>query len=403
MTVDYTWLNNPRDVAERLLLDVAAKIQLSPSQYAQAETNYRALSSWIDEGDHLLSNRVTDIYPSGSFAIGAAILGQVRADQHDVDVVIELDLPLSSDPEIVLKALEEAVKRDPGTRYHALTKRQSRCVTVTYKDKRTIDLMPVVRDWSKPDHVSRLFHFNEEKGESYTKEINPAGFAEHFRRSTLTSASFNKRFVGALSIANKADIQDMPEFEPLYAKAPRVVALQLLKRKRNLRWRKLDRKDRFRKPPSVAQAAMSLDQTYSSDYLIDETIMLAEHIRGEIAYAGQHGDLLSVTNPAWPPDVFTDRWPESLQSQRLFADDLADLADDLKLLRQGVSIAEQSRILSTHFGERVSGHALNSLGEAMSNARKAGRTMASSSGRISILPAAAPSLEKRPPYGGGKP
>lgn len=401
MPLDFSWLDNTKEVAERLLLDTASRIQLSRTQHEEAERNYNALSEWVDEGDNALAGLVTDIYPSGSFGIGAAILGQVRKDQHDVDVVIELDLPINSDPEFVLNALYKAVKREPGSRYYYMTTLQSRCVTVTYKDGRTVDLMPAVRIVGRPERVVQIFHWNEETGESYHKEVNPKGFAQYFKDGLTYSRAFEMRFSDRMMELAKADTEPMPSYEPMDAKAPRQVALQLVKRKRNLVWRSLDRKGKFRQPPSVVQAALAIPQTRASDYLIDETIDLSETIRNAIVAADHSGEMLEVRNPSWYPDVFTDRWPESREAQRLFAADLSGLAQDLRRLRDhDLSPAEQLKILKEHFGETPASYAFDTYGKVQERARAQGRTHVSSSGKVGILSGSAISLPKRTNYGG---
>lgn len=401
MPLDFLWLNDTKEVAERLLLDTASRIQLSLTQHEEAERNYRALSEWVDAGDHALSGLVTDIYPSGSFGIGAAILGQVRKDQHDVDVVIELALPLHMDPKYVLTSLYNAVKREPGSRYHDMTTLQSRCVTVTYKDGRTVDLMPAVRIAGHPERVVQIFHWNEETGESYHKEVNPKEFARYFRDGLTYSRTFETRFSDRMIALAKAETAPMPEYEPMDAKAPRQVALQLIKRKRNLVWRRLDRKEKFRQPPSVVQAALAVPQTSASDYLIDETIDLAETIRNAIVASDRSGELLEVRNPTWYPDVFTDRWPESREAQRLFAADLNGLIQDLRRLRDhNLSPAERLEILKEHFGETPANYAFDVYGRAQERARAQGRTQVSSAGKVGIISGAAASLPKRTNFGG---
>tara|TARA_R110001599_G_scaffold5191_2_gene26052 strand:+ start:1732 stop:3024 length:1293 start_codon:yes stop_codon:yes gene_type:complete len=401
MPLDFLWLNDSKEVAERLLLDTASRIQLTPTQHEEAVRNYDALSEWVDEGDHELSGLVTDIYPSGSFGIGAAILGQVRKDQHDVDVVLELDLPLNSDPEFVLTSLYEAVRREPGTRYYDMTTLQSRCVTVTYKDGRTVDLMPAVRIQGRPERVVQIFHWNAEKRESYHKEVNPKGFATHFKDCLIYSKTFEMRFSDRMTVLAKAETQPMPNFEPLEAKAPRQVALQLIKRKRNLVWRSSERKGVFRQPPSVVKAALAIPQSCASDYLIDETIDLAETIRNTIVAADKQGTVLEVRNPAWYPDVFTDRWPESREAQRMSAADLYNLTLDLRRLRDhDLAPAEKLRILKEHFGETPANYAFNTYGKAQELAKAQGRTQVSSLGKIGIVSAGAASLPKRTNFGG---
>lgn len=401
MPLDFLWLNDSKEVAERLLLDTASRIQLSRTQHEEAVRNYNALSVWVDEGDHKLSGRVTDIYPSGSFAIGAAILGQVRKDQHDVDVVIELDLPLNSDPQFVLTSLYDAVRREPGSRYCDMTTLQSRCVTVTYKDGRTVDLMPAVRIKGRPERVIQIFHWNEETGESYHKEVNPKEFAKHFKDSLVYSRTFEKRFSDRMSVLAKAETQPMPNFEPLEAKAARQVALQLIKRKRNLMWRSTARKAKFRQPPSVVKAALAIPQWRASDYLIDETIDLAKTICDAIDAAEKQTAVLEVRNPAWHPDIFTDRWPENREAQRMFARDLRVLIHDLRRLRdEDLAPAEKLRILKEHFGETPANYAFNAYGKAQESTRSQGRTRVSSSGRIDVLAAGATSFPKRTNFGG---
>lgn len=401
MPLDFLWLNDSKEVAERLLLDTASRIQLSRTQHEEAVRNYDALSEWVDEGDHELSGRVTDIYPSGSFAIGAAILGQVRKDQHDVDVVIELDLPLNSDPQFVLTSLYEAIRREPGSRYYDMTTLQSRCVTVTYKDGRTVDLMPAVRIKGRPERVIQIFHWNEETGESYHKEVNPKEFAKHFKDNLVYSKTFEKRFSNRMSVLAKAETQPMPNFEPMATKATRQVALQLIKRKRNLMWRSTARKSKFRQPPSVVKAALAIPQWKASDYLIDETIDLAKTICDAIDAAEKQASVLEVRNPTWHPDVFTDRWPESREAQQMFAADLRILIHDLCRLRdEDLTPAEKLRILKEHFGETPANYAFNAYGKAQESARSQGRTKVSSSGKVGILAASVASLPKRTNFGG---
>lgn len=399
MADGYTWLNDDAAVAERLVLDVAARLQLSPTQHEEATTNYNSLARTIDEGDHPLSRRVTEIYPSGSFAIGAAILGQVRNDQHDVDVVVEMDLPLGTSPEFVLRNLEAAIKGKPGSRYYDMVVRNSRCVTVRYKDGRTIDLMPAVRNAQMPERVVQIFHFDEETGESYHKEVNPKGFASRFNSTLETSQRFDRAFQTRLVLLEKAETQPLPGHSAIQEKSPRLVALQLVKRMRNVRWRSNDRKGKLRCPPSVVLAALSMTHPMQSDLLIDETILLANTIRAKIIEASNAGRLLEVRNPAWASDVFTDRWPENNSNQLLFASDLESLSGDLRRLKAGVPMAERNAILARQFGESLSERALTYLGEEFAKARAAGRTTADHKGKVSIIPAAAPALVKRSPFG----
>lgn len=132
--------------AELLIIETVARLQLSPTQVQQAEQNYHALADYIDGEGSPLEDRVETVHASGSFAIGAPIVGKLAETQHDVDAVLELVGFQDADPQYVLELTENALLRPNRTgesRYTGMVERNSRCVTVTYKDGRTVDLMPV--------------------------------------------------------------------------------------------------------------------------------------------------------------------------------------------------------------------------------------------------------------------
>jgi hypothetical protein len=58
----------------------------------------------------------------------------VAKNQHDVDVIIELDVAPDSPPTVMLELLFEAINGDPDSRYHGMVTQNSRCVTVKYTD-----------------------------------------------------------------------------------------------------------------------------------------------------------------------------------------------------------------------------------------------------------------------------
>ena len=73
-------------------MDVARRIQLTKTKHEAAERNFRALCQYVDREGSPLEGKVVECCPSGSFATGTAIAKRVSKNQHDVDVVIELDI-----------------------------------------------------------------------------------------------------------------------------------------------------------------------------------------------------------------------------------------------------------------------------------------------------------------------
>jgi hypothetical protein len=295
-----------------LLMDVARRIQLTRTKHEKAVQNFNALCQYVDRNESPLHGKVIECYPSGSFATGTAIASRVAKNQHDVDVVIELDIPSNTSPKTALDTLFVAINGEPGSRYHGKVTQNSRCVTVTYDDDTTVDLMPVSRI-PGPKRAANLFHYKRENGETYHKEVNPWGFADHFNRHVAYDPAFAELFKGRRLLVEgqdllKAETQPMPDHEPIEEKSPRTVALQLIKRNRDIVWRR-GRAGKMRKPPSVALAAIALDAGPVQSRLIDEVISVAAAIQTKLLDRSSARGTAVVVNPAYPRDVFTDRWP----------------------------------------------------------------------------------------------
>jgi hypothetical protein len=379
---------------DALLMDVARRIQLPKTKHETAETNFRALCQHVDRKGSPLENKVIECYPSGSFAIGAAIASRVTKDQHDVDVVMELDVSPYSAPKDILDLLFSAINGEPGSRYHGMVERKSRCVTVKYGDGTTVDLMPIARI-TGPDRAGHLFHYKVETDVSYHKQVNPWGFAKYFNDHVEYDPAFHDLFASRRllvegRILEKADTQPMPEHVPIEEKSARVVALQLLKRARNISWRASTRQGR-RKPISVALAAMSLDAGPVQHGLLDEVIAIATHIRSRLKETNGPRGTVQVLNPAYPFDDFTDRWPENKGAQDLYDGDLRGLIVDLyKLRNDKPGLAEQQDILKRLFGETAATYAIESILNSRRHEMDANRLHLGSNGKV--LGMAAPAI-----------
>lgn len=378
---------------DALLMDVARRIQLTKTKHEAAETNFRALCQYVDREGSPLENKVLECYPSGSFATGTAIASRVAKDQHDVDVVMELDIRPDSPPKDVLNLLFLAINGEQGSRYHGKVTQNSRCVTVEYGDGTTVDLMPIARI-PGPARAGNLFHYKRETGESRHNPVNPWGFAKHFKDHVDFDPVFHDLFAGRRvlvegRIVEKAETQPMPQHVPIEEKSARVVALQLLKRARDIAWRSPNRKGR--KPPSVALAAMALDAGTVHSGLLDEVIAIATHIRGLLTQTNGPRGTVQVLNPAYPPDEFTDRWPENKSAQDLFDGDLRRLIVGLHRLRaENLSLAEQRDLLEGLFGETAATYAIESTLEARRHEMDANRLHLGSTGKV--LGVAAPAV-----------
>lgn len=379
--------------AEALLIDVARKIQLTPTKHDKAVVSYTALCDYVDRAGSPLEGLVVTCYPSGSFGIGAVVASKVSSSQHDLDVVVELELPMTTPAAVVLGLLYMAIRGEAGSRYYSKTTLNSRCVTVEYDDGFTVDLMPIIRDGSNIDRRGYLSH--HKAGEAYQKPVNPYGFKTLYNDTVVTDPAFVESFRlnDRTIVVSKSLVEPMDDHVRLEEKSPRTVALQLMKRFRDLRHRQASRRGQ-RCVPSVVLAAWSLDKPDPRSSVLWELIEQARYIRLQLDVARITGTLVDVLNPSWREDRFTDRWPQSASEQNNLYADLGDLIVKLEQLGRDVfSPSAAKAILQDLFGETAADYALNE--EVARTARAADRGQLKFSPTGAVLSGAAAATSTR--------
>jgi hypothetical protein len=355
-------------VQDILLAETAIRVQLSQTNYNLAASRGEALSAWIDRKESPLHGRVQLTYAQGSMAINATIARRMRTDEFDIDLIAQIASWLGMTAKQMLDLLYVAIRGEPGSRYYHMVERRNRCVTVHYADGMHLDITPAV---ICPDRIARtsvIFHHKpEEKGDPTGRMLfaNPWGFAEHFKLCTPADTGFAKAFRDRerqweLAQVMKADMEPVPEQKPPHEKSLAVIALQLIKRNRNVNY---DKRPQCR-PPSVLLAKYVADAANHTTTLYDEVIHQAQHMRQSLWAAHVQGRLIHEVNPRCSEDVFTDRWPANLNDQKLFIDDLDHLVAQLQRMKHpDCDLEEMREILEDLFGETVTGEVIASFVE----------------------------------------
>jgi hypothetical protein len=329
-------------LADMLLKDIARRIQLSPTNYRIAVGRYETIDDWLNREGGLLAPHMVRLYPQGSMAIGATISSRLKNDEFDIDVVAELSLPATIKPAVVLDALFETMNGEKGARYHGKVKRRTRCVTVEYEDMH-LDITPAVLLPHRQERTSVIFHAHENEPEHQHRHItaNPWGFANWFENRTPAIHEIVEAVL-------RKTAEPVPDQDEVIEKSHPLVALQLLKRWRNKCY---DIRE-GRCPPSVVLAyIVAMNPTGETD-LYGEFRAQADRLHQIFSDANDRGVLVSVANPACTPDdVFTDRWPGDLGTQRVFVRDLEVLQAKLDKIEADPTVETCAEVMSDLFGE----------------------------------------------------
>jgi hypothetical protein len=347
---------------EVMLADVAVRIQLSPTDYQQAVDHYHAIHEWIERDDGPLFGLVLDFYTQGGFAIGATVARHTTDNEFDIDVMVQLAYRTDVDPEFVLFVLDKAIRAQPGSRYYNKAERKTRCSTINY-DGMHLDVTPTVRLLGTSEKTGLIFHSKLGKpGEpKLSLRANPHGFAQWFIQQTPSEQNFGAFFekrsldydrarAPSLEYAADADAVPVPDQCPAYRKSRAVIALQLIKRWRNLAY---DRRHNNRRlPPSVLLAFYVASHANNTTSLADELSFQVECILTIVREADNQGKKVFARNPRCDDDILTDRWPENITDQAVFIGELTEFATKLQRLRADISLAEMQQILEDLFGEK---------------------------------------------------
>lgn len=362
--------NNSQKWLDAFLHDIAEKVQLSPTLYQKAQEHYRAVTTWVSDANSGISAYKPYIYPHGSFRTRSTTAANTDSDDFDIDCMLELKISPGAPPEDVLEAVYNSIDRGPGTRYHGRVELKRRCVRVQYEDMH-LDLTPSVLVSDANPRESFIFDTHPDRPDHAI--ANPEGFARWFERNILPIEILNNRFAMDESIAKALPV---PDQQPLEKKPVKLVALQLIKRFRDVCYTD----DPWEKPPSVLVSYL-----VAAAPLPEATLIETLHASVRYLIVQLSRGLISVPNPSSKADMLTDRWPGTPQRQNRFVEHMEDLDIALGKLQQDTDLKQQREILKALFGETVTSRSFDDITKRYAESASRG-TLRAVTGAAAIIP-----------------
>jgi len=378
-------------VSEILLAGIAIRIELPPSLHWLAIERYEAIRKHIEREGSPLHDKVVWFYPQGSMAIKATIKSRRRQDGYDIDIVIELLLPVTITPAQILDLLYEAIKGEKGSIYYDMVERQTRCVTVYYADGMHLDVTPSILLDENDPRRSHIFHAKLEEPTTAHKRVvmNSWAFCEHFNRALppdlLFEQAYAKRARDGMKVLADAEVKPVPAHSTMEGgKSAAVVGLQLLKRNRNMRYAK---RVGVRMPPSVMMAKFAADCQLPTGTICGALEVISGAMLSALLAAEMRNELVDVRNPTCNEDCFTDRWPENRAAQQTYISDLKLFRQQLHALMNGaLGLDEMQELLIEMFGEGPARSAVEEQARMLGRAVETGVRGIGVTGRV--IPAA---------------
>lgn len=337
-------LNFDQEALDAALYEIADKIQLSATKYDLAKQRYETIAEHLNEPESDVARFSPHIYPQGSFRIQTAISNSDEKDEFDIDLILEMNIDTDNDPNVVLDSVCRSLDRG---RYKGKVEKKRRCVQVQYNDMH-LDVTPaVLLSKDLPSRPSQIFDCHPQREDHV--QAAPEGFALWFDEKVLPS-----QILEARRLAAKASVDPVPDQKQLDEKPPKLVALQLIKRWRDMQDSR--RKGAIEKIPSILLSKLSADYLDGGDRSLYSVLShMTNYLIGIMSR-----DLGTVFNPSYEPDELTDRWPGERRPSSILPPNQEVFLEDLKLLKAnleemaGASARRHRELMASMFGERSS-------------------------------------------------
>ena len=141
-----------RDDFRTLLEEMAAALDISEKNYADAKEHYEAVGKWLQASNSFLLEYKPAVYTQGSFRLGTVIKPLNDADEYDIDFVCELaTLRKDNITQVELKKMVGDRLKEHGT-YKPMLQEGDRCWKLGYSGSPSfhMDILPSVPDGLSP-------------------------------------------------------------------------------------------------------------------------------------------------------------------------------------------------------------------------------------------------------------
>lgn len=323
---------------DTLLESLCVRLQLSKTQDRRARDHYRAVTDWLAEEGSPLYRFSPHIFPQGSQRLGTTTK-PVGRSEFDLDAVCKLTLAPDCRPGELYSLIWDRLASHET--YRKMMKQLPRCIRLEYYGDFHLDIAPAIPDHAcggncilVPDlkaDLSLLHPLND-----VWKSTNPVDYANWFEDQCIPAFTINAK-------SARAQVDPVPDAEPVHAKPALKRSVQLFKR-----WRDIEYEQRSRlAPPSIILTTIS-GHFYEGQQLCTDAL---QDILDSTVAQIKCSERLCLTNPAHPQENICEKWDEIEGSYRDFCIAIEEFQDRFKRLQSVRGLDRIEEELAAMFGE----------------------------------------------------
>ena len=319
----------------KMFVYAAESLDLTSTQFADAESKYKAVGAFLSEPGSLLAWLNPVIWPHGSLALGTAVKPLGRSE-FDLDSACEMLLPANVSQ--LDAKLWVGVRLRQSKVYSDMLEEMNRCWRLNYAGQFHLDVLP-----AKPDSRILKAILVPDKALRDWKESNPQGYAGWFRfRCYVTALVLHE-----LSAANAmASVEPLP-IDGKKPKLPLQRAIQLLKRHRDVTYAYKTKEEKAAAPISIIITTLAAHAYQGEADVLSTMQNIVRRMPSHVRYVNGKAYILNPTNP---DENFAEKWHTHPEREEAFKAWIRKADQDLQQLRLAVGFNKIGSILDRFLG-----------------------------------------------------
>lgn len=327
---------------DALLQEVCATLQITDTQYKNAESKYEAVGAWLAERDSPIATLKPLIYPQGSMALQTTVKPRV-SEEYDLDLVLQVEA-YAINPMWLYSAVLQRLSSHGE--YAKKIEPKNRCIRLNYAGQFHLDILPARIDL---DLGGTYIEVPDRKMGSW-KPSNPRGYKQWFEGRCAEIFLLEKRTQIPLPDNTDADL-----------KAILKRAVQLIKRRRDVFFGD----DVDSAPRSIVLTTLAGHHYHGEPVLSKAVLGILDGILATAAAASP--TRIRVQNPANSGEWFCEAWNETTYNK--FVDFVVKFRNEMVEIVPVQGLDNVGQQLKRMFGEVVGDRAIKNLTERMSTDR----------------------------------
>jgi hypothetical protein len=374
--------------AYELLRQICEELDITPTQYEQALSAYRGISTWLAASNSALFKNV-EIYAHGSMGIRTTNKPW-SGEEFDVDLISHFPMaPTRTEPAALKKALGDRLREN--AHYAKIMIEKKRCWRLNYAGQFHADVAPTILN----DDCKNKGELVPDKASKIWKPTHPRGYRGWFdQRAALPPRLSVTKIQSPLTY--RADIAPFPEHGAGASVLRRTV--QILKRHRDISFEYVEADVA---PISIIittlaahayQIVVGLSGLETEFDVLRETVLMMPHFI-EIRVVNGRKEYI-VENPTTAGENFAERWNSEPQRAIAFHQWHAKVLADIDALLNVEGLDRIQALLVRMLGARSVNPVFERRLEKISNARansqlyvapRTGLTTASTASAASLI------------------